>query len=293
MQGLKLGGVVEIDADTEILNKEILRKIGRNVILFQQMEHMLKYLAAIGNFSSSASALKSDFEQRFATVNKQTMGNVVKRFVENTFNNADVTTDELTELKEPRIGLKFSIELNDELYNKRKADLASIVAERNDLIHHLLPKWDMNSFESGKKIEHSLDQQRAKILPELDVLKGLIEAIKEHAKFCDSDEVKRQLMLSSLRQSQLVAWFFDLAEHKARPDGWLVFQRTEQFIRQQIPEEFANLEKRFGYKTVKEILLATEFFDIDEEPTKKGGVRLLYRIKPGLNFTETVIILTN
>ena len=283
---------MEIDADTEILNKEVLRKIGRNVILFQQMEHMLKHLLVIGNFSSSASALKSDFEQRFATVNKQTMGNVVKRFVENTFNNADETTDELTELKEIRIGFKISIELDGERYNKRKADLASIVSERNDIIHHLLPKWDMHSFESGKKIEHSLDQQRAKILPELEVLNGFIEAINEHAKFCDSDEVKKQLMLSSLRQSQLVAWFFDLAEHKARPDGWVVFQHTEQFIRQQVPEEFANLEKRFGYKTVKEILLATEFFDIDEEPTKKGGVRLLYRIKPSLSFTETDIVLS-
>ena len=147
---------MEIDTDTEILNKVVLRKIGRNVILFQQMEHMLKHLLVIGNFSSSASALKSDFEQRFATVNKKTMGNVVKRFVENTFNNSDETTDELTELKEPTFSIKFSIRRDDELYNKRKVYLASIVSERNDLIHHLLPKWDMNSFESSQRYqEHS------------------------------------------------------------------------------------------------------------------------------------------
>ena len=81
-----------------------------------------------------------------------------------------------------------------------------------------------------------------------------------------------------------------MAVQKARPDGWLVFQSVEQFIRQQIPEEFANLEKRFGYKTIKEILLATEFFDIAEEPTKKGGVRLLYRIKPDLSFEKSYYI---
>ncbi len=29
---------------------------------------------------------------------------------------------------------------------------------------------------------------------------------------------------------------------------------------------------------------AKEFFDIYEEPTDKGGIRLLYRIKPDLRF---------
>ena len=281
---------MEIDTDTEILNKVVLRKIGRNVILFQQMEHLLKYLAVVGNFSSYASQLESNFEKSFETIKKQTMGTVVKQFVENTFNNADETTDELTELKEIRIGFKFSIKLDDERYNKRKTELASIVAERNELIHNLLPKWDMNSLESGKEIERSLDQQRDNILPELDVLKGFIVAIGEYLSFLKSDEGNKEFMLSLVRQSQLVAWFFDMAEQRARPDGWVVFQSTEQYIRQQVPEEFANLKERFGYETVKELLQATEFFDMGEEPTKKGGVRILYRIKPDLSFEKSFYI---
>ena len=43
-----------------------------------------------------------------------------------------------------------------------------------------------------------------------------------------------------------------------------------------------QLKDRYGYKTLKELILATEFFDIREEPTKKGDVRVLYRPKPEL-----------
>jgi len=40
------------------------------------------------------------------------------------------------------------------------------------------------------------------------------------------------------------------------------------------------LKKRYGHKTLKGLILATELFNVDEEPTDKGGVRILYRIKP-------------
>jgi hypothetical protein len=45
-----------------------------------------------------------------------------------------------------------------------------------------------------------------------------------------------------------------------------------------------QLKNRYGYKTLKELMLASEFFDIHEEPTKKGGVRVLYRPKPELGY---------
>jgi len=63
------------------------------------------------------------------------------------------------------------------------------------------------------------------------------------------------------------------------------------FIRQQIPEEVADLEKRYGHKKLKGIILATEYFDISEELSDKGGVRILYRIKPELNLIDWCLTL--
>lgn len=57
-----------------------------------------------------------------------------------------------------------------------------------------------------------------------------------------------------------------------------------QQIRLILPEEIGQLKNNWGYKTLKELMLASEFFDIIEEPTEKGGVRVLYRPKPQLAY---------
>ena len=39
-----------------------------------------------------------------------------------------------------------------------------------------------------------------------------------------------------------------------------------------------DLRRRFGHVTLKAVLLATELFDVAEEPTPGGGTRTIYRI---------------
>ena len=259
-------------------------------MLFQQMEHMLKCFLANGQYSGYASELAKNIEQSRETIHKQTMGQVVGQFLEKIFSASKETTNAPEELTEAWVSFRYTIECDDTYYEGRKNALDSIVAQRNELIHHLLPKWDFNSLDSGTATELYLDQQREKILPELEVLKAQLKAMQEAGKvladFLASNEGEKQFELSFLRQSQLVAWLFSIAEQRTRPDGWVVLSNAAQFIRQHAPEEVANLEKRYGYKKLKGAILATEYFDINEEQTDKGGIRVLYRIKPDLNFTD-------
>ena len=76
---------MEISVELEKLKDEVLLKIGRNVMLLQQMEHMLKCLVINGKLSGYPSELKTIQEQRKATIHNQTMGQVVGQFLENTF----------------------------------------------------------------------------------------------------------------------------------------------------------------------------------------------------------------
>ncbi len=259
-------------------------------MLFQQMEHMLKCLLANGQYSGYASELKTNIEQRRETIHKQTMGQLVGQFLENIFSAPKETTSAPEELKEPWLSFCHTVECDVAYYQGRKSTLDSIVSQRNELIHHLLPKWDFNSLESSTATEQYLDKQREKILPELELLKNQIqvmqEAMKELAIFLASDEGEKQFELSFLRQSQLVACLLEIAQQRTRSDGWMPLSNAAHFIRQQAPEEIADLEKRYGYKKLKGIILATEYFDINEEQTDKGGIRVLYRIKPDLNFTD-------
>jgi hypothetical protein len=277
-------GLEKMDIALEKLKDEVLRKIGRNAMLFQQMEHMLKALLTYGNVSGYASELQIIQKQRIATIGKQTMGQVLGEFLENAFLTSEETKNEPEELKEEWLSMRFTIECDESHYKERKTTLASIVAERNDLIHHLLPKWNLDSYESGLTTGQYLDEQREKILPELDYLKAKITTFQEIANFILSDEGKKQFELSCLRHSQLVAWLFESAQQNVRADNWVVLDTAIQFIRQHAPEQLTDLYKRHGYKKLKDIMIATEYFDISEELTNKGGICVLYRIKPDLNF---------
>ena len=52
------------------------------------------------------------------------------------------------------------------------------------------------------------------------------------------------------------------------------------------PEEIARSLKQCGAKTLKGIILAAEIFQLKEEPTGSGGIRLLYRLFPGWELSE-------
>ena len=64
------------------LIREVQRKIGRNILLFQQLESLLKYIVANGQFSGFSSELENNIATRRSSVNKQTMGQLVGQFVE-------------------------------------------------------------------------------------------------------------------------------------------------------------------------------------------------------------------
>ena len=78
---------MEVNIQLEDLIREVQRKLGRNVILFQQIEHMLKYMLIHQDikFFRAQGEMKSNLQERKNTFVNQTLGNVAKHFVENSF----------------------------------------------------------------------------------------------------------------------------------------------------------------------------------------------------------------
>jgi hypothetical protein len=264
---------------------EILRKIGRNIILFQQLEQLLKYLCANGNISGFASKLQDNIEKRKASIHKQTMGQLVGQYINNVNPELEDLPAEPEEIEEAYFTFKFSIECDAVYFEKKKEALANVVSERNQLVHHLLPQFDLSDPESCKTIGIRLDDQSEKIRDEIKDLKAIVKTLydgkKKLSKFFASEEGKKQFKLSFLQQSRLVILLGEIAIQTARPDGWALMSVAGQLIRQHAPEEIALLKERYNHNSLKSLILATELFDLYEEATKKGGIRVLYRLKSG------------
>lgn len=261
---------------------EVLRKIGRNVMLFQQLEQLLKFIITNGSISGYASELESNQKQKNESIKKQTMGQLVGQYLKTT-HSAEELIDDAKEFKEAFISFKFQIESDSVYYETKKADLSKMVFERNELIHHVLPRFDLNSLESCIELEYQLDNQKEKIIHEINDLEQKIKHLQEVKKalvdFIDSDEGKKQFELSWLRQTPLVLLLGDISVQTARPDGWTSINIAGQLIKKYAPEESALLKTKYGYKSLKALILATELFDIYEELTDKGS-RILYKLKP-------------
>lgn len=278
--------VMEAELELIKMRDEVFRKIGRNVLTFQQIEFMLKHLITNGRMSGTMSEFKENQERRAAAVHKQTMGNLVGQFIENTFSELDDSPQSTTEHKEPYISFSFSVDVNADFYESKRQALKSLVDDRNEFIHHLFPRFNPNSIDSCLEIEQYLDQQRERLILEYDHLKSLIERLEEakkiYADFLSSEEGIKQFELPFRQQSPIVVLLLNVAIQQPRADGWTFFTVACQQLRLILPEEMGQLKNEWGYGTLKELMLASGLFDIIEESTEKGGIRVLYRPKPEL-----------
>jgi len=281
---------MELEVGLENVRNEVLRKIGRNLVLFQQVEHILKYLIANGQFSGKTGEIKANKERRAERVHKKTMGMLAGQFLDEIHLGSDEDTENREELKEAYFSFSFKVDCDSVYYESRKQAMASIIDDRNDLIHHLLPKFKPDLIESCLEIGQYLDQQREKLLPELDLLKNMVENLQEGRKmlaaFLVSEEGKEFFASSLPRKSSVVTLLEDIAAEKARPDGWVSLSTAGQLIRQHVPDEILALHEKYGHKTLKGLILATELFDLCEESTDRGGIRVLYRLKPDVHSNE-------
>tara|TARA_R110001583_G_scaffold185292_1_gene345297 strand:- start:345 stop:1178 length:834 start_codon:yes stop_codon:yes gene_type:complete len=267
----------------EELVKEIQRKIGRNLMRYQQLEQMLKYVVANAQFSGYISELKETIANKKESVKTQTMGQLIGQFVERTDPALPDTSNEYLDRNEAHFAFDFKSVVDEKYYLEKKERLSTLVSERNNLVHHLFPDLDLNSFDSCKEYDTKLDIEGEKVRIEFEntqiIAKSLHDMKNELAQYLMSEEGIKAFMLSFLRQKRLVILLADIAAQTKRDDGWTVMSSAAQLIKQHASDELASLHKGVEYKSLKSLMLKTQMFDFTEEPTKKGGVRVLYRLK--------------
>jgi len=263
---------------------EVLRKIGRNLLLFQHIEQLLKAMMSGSRLQGPASELQAIHARRAVAVQKQTLGQLAGRFTEDVLADAGETQEPnaADEADEAWISVGFTISADSTFVEQHQVEMEAVVSARNDLIHHFLPRWNPASEVSTLAANDYLDDQRANALPMrnrmLSFARSMQDALKTHAAFMASPEVEQQLEVAWIQQSRLVLMLGELATRAARADGWMELGTAGQLIKRSEPRELDNLAERFGHKTLKWVLLAAELFDVAEEATSKGGTRTIYRI---------------
>jgi hypothetical protein len=259
---------------------EVLRRIGRNVVIFQQVEHLLKFLNAHSQVIGPASQLSARVEKQVAAVHKNTMGELAGKLASSVLQQPP--ENELPEdIDEVWFGFRFTVGADAEFVDRHDQEMRALVDARNDLIHHFLPRWQSAVRGDIDSALTYLDAQRADAVRMLGRLQDWASSLeagrKQLAAFWASPEGERQMELAFLQGSRLVAMLGEIATRTGRSDGWALLSTAGHLIKREAPAELEELRKRFGFPSLKAVLLASELFDVTEELTP-GGTRTIYRI---------------
>ena len=276
---------MENEIALQAANNEVMRKIGRNMLLFQQVERLLKHLLARGSFSGNTDTLMANRENRIASINRKTMGQLTGEFFDNTYSGENEKLS-VEPVDRAHVSFSFRVECEADHYESQKIIFNELVTERNDLIHHLLPRYNPESLESCQELDRYLEQQRDKLLPTLSNLKAMARSLKEGTKelanFMKSEDGYRLIIEGLLPgESYLDGLLKKVASLSARADGWAPLQIAGRLINEQEPVTINKVCKELGInklKSLKKLIEASQSFELLEEPTR-GSTQWLFRLK--------------
>jgi hypothetical protein len=261
---------------------DVLRAVGRNLLLFQQVEGLFKFLLANAQAHGFAATLADEQTKKSERVHRQTLGQLIVQYTEELGGGARPPA-EPAHPSMPWFSYTFEIESHPDFPSIRADRLASLLRERNDLVHHFITRSDLSSVQGRTAALADLDRQRDLINalrePLTRIVKDLELTARAMGEYFASLDFRQAIESGLAAPSPLVAHLRDIAASKGGAGGWTLLSTAGQLLRQRAPEEVDALFKRHGHRTLRSFLQASKEFELQEETTPRGGVRLAYRPK--------------
>lgn len=156
-----------------------LQKIGRNLVNFQRMESMLKYLLKFSNFSLPISQLARHFQGADRELRRKSMGNLVGPAARVLHQPHGEPPAPPADSKEVWVTYSFTVEGEGADPATWRKTMNAIVRERNTLVHRTAAECNLATVESCRALCEALDAQRERTLQPYQHLAELVRAIKE------------------------------------------------------------------------------------------------------------------
>lgn len=154
------------------------RKIGRNLVNFQQLERALKFIIVRSELRGYASEATKVLQDKEKDVDRKALGWLVQDFFKAVYSNRPFNDGPSDERDEAWMSISLRIESNKTSIRDRKRQLRELVKERNLLVHRLLANFDPDSVESCEKLIRLLDEQVDRLKRQYESLMGIIENMR-------------------------------------------------------------------------------------------------------------------
>lgn len=262
--------------------REVQRKLGRNLLRIQQLEVLVKSLVAQCVIESESGDMHSFLAKRKQDVAKKTLGQVV----------GDLTTDllSLPENEEDQqqehpgdptkiwFRTSFRIEMSPEDHQRTQQRLGELVELRNELVHHFIEIHDIWTVEGCASADAYLDDCFLLIDERFEELRKIAqnqdEVRKEVANVIRSGEFKDFLLHGILPGGTGAIWssctivnLLRDAEATLAVDEWTPLSRAIEYISSREP---SHTPKRYGCSSWRQVLHESARFTIRREQSEPG-----------------------
>jgi hypothetical protein len=268
----------------KILQHEVQRKLGRCLIRLQQYERVLKAMVASIAVDGQLEQLQARRAKQQAGARNKTLGELVGTFTGCHLTPApskgetepdDTSSGESTDVA--WASMRFNISMSPERYSQTKAGLAELVALRNDLVHHLIERFDISEENGCRAASSHLDSCYEQIDGHCQLLKtwatGLTESRALVSSFLQS-KVFEDAFVHGINPDGSVCWprssiveCLREAETACQVDGWTSLDAAILYILRTAPDQVPS---RYGCKTWRQVLNKYEEFESRSDPGSDG-----------------------
>lgn len=265
--------------------REVQRKLGRNLLRIQQLEVMVKSMVAHSVIEGESGDMYSFLDKRKQEVAKKTLGQVV----------GDLTTDLLSlpanekgqQQGHPGDPTKiwfrtsFQIEMSPEDHQRTQQRLAELVELRNKLVHHFIEIHDIWTVAGCATADAYLDDCFRLIGERFEELRKIaqyqVEARKVMANVMQSGDFKDFLLdgispggTGTIWPSCTIVKLLRDAEATLAVDEWTPLGRAIEYISEREP---SHTPKRYGCSSWRHVLHESAIFTVRREQSEPGAAK--------------------
>lgn len=273
------------------LQREVQRKLGRNLLRLQQYERGLKTLITVSDIGGAADEMNTWLARRRRKNANKSLGKLVGDFTGSFL----ATEHEPAEHQESKDAIKavergqvyfrmqVKIDISAEQYERIDQDLKQLVTMRNELVHHFLERFDLQNVVSCQKADAYLDECHHQIDAQWQSLLGWADA-HDAARLQMVELMQtpafRDFLIHGIELDGKIDWprativnALRQAEVSLAKNGWTALADAIAYIRQSHPD---HTPKRYGCSSWRQLIHESKLFEIRRENEMEAGASVVW-----------------
>lgn len=260
------------------LQRAAQHKLGGCLLRLQQYERLLKAIVANTDLAGEPAQLQAVRDARVASVHKTTLGGLVSLFTGGYLRAEDDSapaqeTDDKSPVDMLRVSFQQRMAMSAERLEAITAELKELVDLRNELVHHLLERFDLGQLDRCEVAVAYLDDSRATIDRHYQALRTWAEQMDKAramaASFMQSDTFT-DFLINGIAPDGQVHWPISgivsslrEAEQALAPKGgqahWIELNAAIAWIAKHHPDQ---TPKRYGCGSWRQVLHESHEFEV-------------------------------